>query len=41
MDPEIPVTVLLTGPEAELLDRAIDNFTSPVPESRPDFMLTR
>jgi len=35
----VPVTVWLTKPEAELLDRAIGEFTTPVPEARPEFVL--
>jgi len=35
----IAITVWLTTPEAELLDRAIGEFTTPVPEARPEFIL--
>jgi len=35
----IAITVWLTKPEAELLDRAIGEFTTPVPEARPEFAL--
>ena len=36
---KIPITLLLTGPEVELLDRAVSNFVTPVPEARPEFTL--
>jgi len=35
----IAITVWLTKPEAELLDRAIGEFITPVPEARSEFVL--
>ena len=40
MDPNTtPVTILLTKPDLELLDRAIGEFVTRVPEARPKFVL--
>jgi hypothetical protein len=40
MDPnKTHVTISLTGPDVELLDRAIGEFVTPVPETRPKFVL--
>ena len=34
-----PVTILLTKPDLELLDRACGEFVRCVPEARPEFVL--